>query len=231
MQGMHSSAGCYGVPVISGAPTTTAPAPLPAARASGQPIPTSATCSAADPLQRIREGTRSLHQAIDETLPAGLHDRVALLRYLRAMRGLSHWLSSTPAQSLASWQADWRDSERDEMLRDDLHSLGAGDDVTPALPAPLEASAWIGGSYVIEGSALGGRLLLRQALSAAERDPPIAGALRFLRHHTRDPSRWRRFVAALQAMPPADVPHAVEAARRGFALTHHLLSAPETQNG
>lgn len=175
-------------------------------------------------LVRLRAGTRTVHASLDAALPHGLHDRPTLVRYLRTMLGLARWLAHLPAE-LPQDQRGWHDPRREALLMLDLQALDApGALDLPPLPQRHE---WFGGCYVMEGSALGGRLLLRQAETAARADPAIAGALRFLRHHTADPSRWRRFVAALDAVEAGRIDDVVRGARRGFALTHALLQQPE----
>ncbi|QSX77843.1 biliverdin-producing heme oxygenase [Agrilutibacter solisilvae] len=148
------------------------------------------------------------------------------------MHGLAGWLDSAPPPLVPAGLSAWRDPQRAILARGDLRALGqtTADDALPP-PTPGE---WIGGCYVMEGSALGGRLLLRQAESLQARHPEVAGALNFLRYHTRDPARWPRLLVILRALPRSSFDEAIRGAQAAFSLTHRLLAvlvpaSPEIQ--
>lgn len=119
---------------------------------------------------------------------------------------------------------DWPWRPRAPVLRQDLLALGVPVvEAEPAAPrAQSDAQAW-GMLYVVEGSALGGRLIarhLRQRL-------PAVGAV--IRHFDADPGPgWPAFRTALeQALPdPASRAAAAAGARAMFEHFHgHLARA------
>jgi heme oxygenase len=71
--------------------------------------------------------------------------------------------------------------------------------------------------YVLEGSRLGARYLLRTI--AASADPLIAEARGYLRHGTGQPL-WRSFLARLEREPMTedDAAEAIAGARQAFAM-------------
>lgn len=176
-------------------------------------------------LLRLREATGPAHAALDGMLPTGLDTRGTYQRYLRAMLALGEWQAATPARHLpAAWQP-WHDSRRIDCLRADLHALAMEADLDGRAGfGPMAAAEWIGASDVVEGSALGGRPLLRQAEALANDDPRVGDALSFLRQHTCDARRWPRWIAMLDGLDHAAMEQAVAGARTGFALAHARLS-------
>ncbi len=111
--------------------------------------------------------------------------------------------------------SDWPARRRSAALRADLAALGLPVPPEPAAPrAPTGAEA-AGLLYVLEGSRLGGQLLLRQALASA--DPRVRDNTRFLRHGEGQ-RLWPSFAAWLGARPAADTDGAVAGALRAFAL-------------
>lgn len=102
------------------------------------------------------------------------------------------------------------------LLARDLRDLGVGR--LPAIRPPMRisgASAALGALYVLEGSALGARLLLRRA--AALGFDGSFGA-RHLALQVADPTRWRRFLLLLETMADIDRAEALATAEAVFQL-------------
>lgn len=155
----------------------------------------------------------------------GLADRRIYTRYLHGMHRLVEALAHAPSDAAPreSW-ALWFDRQRLKLLRDDLRKLGASIDCSDArLPSP---TWWMGANYVLEGSALGARLLLRDAARMRENDPGIP--LEFLQHHARRSDRWPRFLMALASVDGSMRSDAQAGARHAFALVEQALTCEET---
>ncbi|OCW56564.1 hypothetical protein AWJ14_16600 [Hoeflea olei] len=104
----------------------------------------------------------------------------------------------------------------------DLADLGLSPlpkaDVPPWSPSP---AARLGAAYVLEGSALGARLLLQRAQAIGLRQD--FGA-RHLAHQSADPRRWRAFLTVLEALPDEMHQAAVAAAGDAFRLAFSIYS-------
>ncbi|AOH37253.1 biliverdin-producing heme oxygenase [Luteimonas sp. JM171] len=175
---------------------------------------------------QLRAATRGTHDHVDAAFPAGLDSPAVYVRYLQAILPLAQWLHR-------AWQPDWQAlacwhaPERPQQLREDLRRL----DTTPTafeLPADaISAAEWLGASYVMEGSAMGARLLARDLDRLQAAHPHVADARSFIDSQLADPRRWGRFRQVLDALPEADASDALRGARRGFGLVEHQLDAME----
>lgn len=119
------------------------------------------------------------------------------------------------APGSAPWSAPWSPRSAPPSAR--RHD-------TTSPPIATTPAEWLGGCYVLEGSALGARILARDLDGLAEQYPEVADARRFIDRLTDDPGRWRRFTRLLDALPAADIDAATSGARAGFALVHAGLS-------
>ena len=174
-------------------------------------------------LSQVREATRASHEAVDALLPVGLRDFNDYRRYLGALLPLVEWLRRGHRHDWPRHLAGWDDRQRLDTLRADCQAMGL--QPTPAAaPVPAAWPSWLGACYVIEGSALGARLLSRDVTALAERHPEVRGARRFLDHVTSDPPRWGRFVRLLDALPERHAGAATSGARDGFAIVHSRLA-------
>lgn len=112
---------------------------------------------------------------------------------------------------------DWPERRRACLLLDDLQALGAAPPHEIDPPSVAGEARQLGIVYVLEGSRLGGKLLLRRALGHPDRG--VRAATRYLSHGTgRD--LWSSFLARLEASPAVtSAPEeAVAGARAAFAL-------------
>lgn len=173
-------------------------------------------------LAALRAATRPAHEAIDGAFAGGLRSIDDYRRYLRALLPLAHWLDASWRRDWPPHLACWHDPGRIDSLHADLAALGDA----PATATPVASASvaeWMGGCYVIEGSALGARLLVRDvaAIPWANGDGPPRG---FLDRHLGDRGRWPRFRATLGAIGPGDRPDTLRGARHGFALVAAALA-------
>lgn len=173
----------------------------------------------------LRTATARQHQDLDAALAGGLDDRDGYVRYLLGMLALVELLATPPAavDARSAW-TQWFDPRRGELLRQDLRALGL-------LPlahglAPLPASCWMGANYVLEGSALGARVLLRAAERLRLREPGLP--LAFLQHHARRDDRWPRFLDELQMLDGRLRDDAVRGARHAFGVVADGLIQKES---
>ncbi|MTE00034.1 heme oxygenase [Paracoccus sp. YIM 132242] len=161
--------------------------------------------------------TRDLHQTLDQGIGA-LGDAAAYGAFLSGSHAFRAALEPQLAQ-VAGWQVQ----PLAPLIARDLADLGLPvPGASAALPLPTPA-ARAGACYVLEGSALGGRLLARRA--AALGFGPGHGA-RHLAAQTAFPPRWRAFLAWLEGGGFA-APEAAAAARAvfGLALRAHGVKA------
>lgn len=167
---------------------------------------------------RLREATRDDHARVDGCFPDGLCDVGTYRRYLRGMQALLAALARADAE-LATAFARHR-----ALLKADLADLGAAPFETPP-PAPHidGGAARTGARYVVEGSAMGARLLLRQAVSLGFKDGYGA---RFLAYHAgQADADWVRFRRQLASQAPEhpDFARLIETTRDTFALAATCL--------
>ena len=91
---------------------------------------------------------------------------------------------------------DWQERSRRAALRADLADLGIDDPPLIRLPALDDEANQFGALYVLEGSRLGARVLVRKLLAAPTQRPQ--SALRYLRHGECLPL-WQTFLERLES--------------------------------
>lgn len=190
--------------------------------------------SPSDLLDRLRQATADAHNALETSLdllrePPEKRRFVALLRRFYGFHAA--WEPAVYAnERLGTFMAS---RSRLRALRQDLHSLGVTDDPR-RLPRCHEAAGLvgadaglIGSAYVMEGSTLGGQVLMRRLAQAAW--APTGGVAYFNPYGARTGEMWRAFRAwARTAAEPLD-PQAIEdAAVRTFRLLQDWLCEEKT---
>lgn len=167
----------------------------------------------------LRAATDAAHRRLDAGFAA--HDltrRDDYGTFLSAMHGpflqIEAWLDGADPADLPP---DWPARRRSDALNADLRALAiAAPDAVLAPLAPTLAGAEAPGLlYVLEGSRLGGQVLLRQVLASP--DPVVRENARFLRHGTGT-RLWPSFVAWLCTRPTDGHADAIRGAQRAFAL-------------
>ena len=125
--------------------------------------------------------TRHLHDALDSRLVlSNLASRTGYVNYL-----LINWacVSIEVALERAGIDQvllDWERRRRRIALVKDLEALGVRPPSYAARTIDSDIGSLLGWSYVLEGSRLGGRVILQTIMTSSE--PEIAGATGFLRH-------------------------------------------------
>ena len=155
----------------------------------------------------LRARTADAHARLDATV-GPLSGAAAYARYLRGLLAFR-----APAERALVGTA-WSPAPIAALIAADMADLGVAARPEVAVATPEGASGALGLAYVLEGSALGARLLHRQALALGF--DPERGA-RHLAAQTADLAAWHVFLAALEAVEPFDLDAAAAAADAGFA--------------
>jgi heme oxygenase (biliverdin-IX-beta and delta-forming) len=168
---------------------------------------------------RLRAATADLHARVDASFSGPFEfDTAAYGDFLQALARsvlpLEQMLDMAHVERLLP---DWALRRRSSLLVRDLKVLGRS--IPSLTPAPLAGNdAWLFGVlYVLEGSRLGGKVLLRRVLDNP--DPTARAATHYLQHGAVR-NFWLNFVECLEASPcvtraPAD---AIAGARAAFAM-------------
>ena len=191
-------------------------------RPSGPSMPPRTDPAPVGALGALRAATRPAHDAIDGAFQGGLRTPQDYRRYLGALLPLARWLDAALCHDWPPHLCCWHDPGCVDSLQSDLEALGAAVPPPGRIP-PAGPAQWMGGCYVIEGSALGARLLSRDVAAM-----PAVGAAGlphgFLARLLGDPGRWPRFRTALGAMPGSARPALLDGAALGFALVAGALA-------
>ena len=165
----------------------------------------------------LRRATSDAHRRLDAGW--GGHDFAKRRDYAVFLAAMAAALVPIEAELDRAAQGavppDWPERRRSGAILADLDALGRPAppaSVSPRAPGRAEAAGLL---YVLEGSRLGGQLLLRQALASS--DSGVRDNTRFLRHGEGQ-RLWPSFTAWLAACPPVDREGAVAGALRAFAL-------------
>lgn len=149
----------------------------------------------------LRDATARSHHALDSAI-GGFSTASTYEGYLRSNYGFR----VAAERGMDSLDIDgWRPRLLAQALEQDMKDLGLPLPPVPRLPV-LSESALIGGLYVLEGAALGGQILRRQA--AALGFTSTHGA----RHLKGDSSNWVGFLAVLGRVEPYDAEQAAQGA-------------------
>jgi heme oxygenase len=164
-------------------------------------------------LERVRRRTQDVHRSLEE-LPiweaafSNVRAYAALLDgFLSLVRPADAAIAMTlgaaaPEGFSATVRADWLESDR-RSIADGQRSLSeidpVGDDPLISGIASNSLSAAAGTLYVIEGSALGGRILSRRLQESLGIDPSSGGRY-FFGHGAETAVRWRQFLEWLDAL-------------------------------
>jgi heme oxygenase len=167
---------------------------------------------------RLREATAAAHHDLDAQFAAfDLTARSGYRRFLEASAAALLPLEAALERAgVTRLFFDWPERARRDAITADLARLGGivrpMDEV-----GPLSRNAVLGIMYVLEGSRLGARYLLRTI--AASADPGIAEARAYLGHGAGRPF-WPSFLARLEREPLTgeDEAEAIAGARQAFAM-------------
>ncbi|UFN49745.1 biliverdin-producing heme oxygenase [Roseomonas sp. OT10] len=185
-------------------------------------------------LSALRAATETLHARLEERFDldrclasradyaAMLGTLLGVIAPLEAALGRFDWLAAGLDPEVACW--------RTPRIEDDLGALGLGRPeiealprcaALPGLPSP---DAGFGALYVLEGSALGGQLILRRAREALGVSPGDGASFHAALGRPPVGEGWRAFRAALEAHC-TDIPAAAAAAATTFQLMEGWAAA------
>ncbi len=174
----------------------------------------------------LRERTAAAHAALDAAV-GGFDTLDSYKRYLRgqlAFRGPVE--ACVEGVALPSWFDGWRPHAIAAAIRADMSDLEVA--APPFYPSDgrlvaqtADPAALVGTLYVLEGAALGARLLLQRAIALG------LSATFGARHLAPTPEGaggWRRFAALLDRGEPVDADAAALAAERAFSLARQAFA-------
>ncbi|WP_375310545.1 biliverdin-producing heme oxygenase [Bradyrhizobium sp. A5] len=164
--------------------------------------------------ERLRDATAAAHRDLDAQLTS--FDLAALSGYRRFLQASAGALLPLEAALVEAGVArmfpDWPERSRSAAIAADLGRLGSGAQSTVSV-RPLTRSGVLGTMYVLEGSRLGAKFLLKAVADAA--DPRIGEASAYLSHGAGQ-RLWQSFLAKLGAEGACDEDDAIEAAGAAF---------------
>ncbi|MFT3727663.1 MAG: biliverdin-producing heme oxygenase [Terricaulis sp.] len=165
-----------------------------------------------DRRRTLRQRTAAAHAAL-ETHVGPFVSRSAYVRYCRGLHGFR--ASLEPALDIfarGGTCGEWRPVTIAGELTADLADLNARS-VAPLHIAFTSADEAIGGFYVLEGSALGARLLITQATTLGFTE---WNGARHLARQAATLANWRGFLDMLESLPHLDMERAVAGASIAF---------------
>jgi heme oxygenase (biliverdin-IX-beta and delta-forming) len=166
----------------------------------------------------LKEATADAHRDLDARLSGlGLASLDGYRRFLEA-NAAALWPveDALEAAGVADIFTDWPQRARRAAMAEDLAKVGG--EVHPVPPMPgLNRNGVFGTMYVLEGSRLGAKYLLRGVGNAA--DPVVASATAYLSHGAGQ-HFWQTYLAALEQEPAtsSDAAEIVAAANTAFAM-------------
>ncbi|UPJ61631.1 biliverdin-producing heme oxygenase [Bradyrhizobium sp. 192] len=164
--------------------------------------------------EKLRDATAVAHRYLDAQLTSlDLATLSGYRRFLQASAGALLPLEAALVEAgVARMFQDWPERSRSAAVAADLGRLGSAAQSTVSV-RPLTRSGVLGTMYVLEGSRLGAKFLLKAVADAA--DPRIREATDYLSHGAGQ-RLWQSFLAKLGAEDACD-DEAIAAAGAAFA--------------
>ncbi|WP_370057770.1 biliverdin-producing heme oxygenase [Bradyrhizobium yuanmingense] len=165
--------------------------------------------------ERLRDATSAAHRDLDAQLSAfDLTELSGYRRFLQASAGALLPLETALVEADVSRAfPDWPERSRSVAILADLERLGSAAPRLVSVP-PLTRSGVLGTMYVLEGSRLGAKFLLKMVADSA--NPRICEAVAYLSHGTGR-RLWQSFLAKLAIDERWDEDEAIAAAHIAFA--------------
>jgi len=165
--------------------------------------------------ERLRDATAAAHRELDAQMSAfDLTVFSGYRRFLQASAGALLPLEAALVDAgVAGLFPDWPERSRSAAIAADLGRLGSAAQSTVSVP-PLTPGGMLGTMYVLEGSRLGARFLLKEVAEAG--DPRVAEATSYLRHGAGK-RLWHSFLSKLESEEVCDEVEVIAAARVAFA--------------
>ena len=175
--------------------------------------------------QRLRAATAEAHKRIDRRF--GAYNLAHAADYRRFLEASAAALLPLEAALITAGVSrvfpDWPLRSRRTAILDDLDALDGELRLLPAPPS-LDFGGVLGTMYVLEGSRLGAKLLVKTVQRSS--DPKVAAATAYLRHGDEE-RLWPSFLAALErhAAVLSDDTSAVNGAMQAFELFERAAAA------
>ncbi|MBN9080210.1 MAG: hypothetical protein BGP04_18245 [Rhizobiales bacterium 62-17] len=167
---------------------------------------------------RLRTATNDAHRELDALFTQlDLRTRASYLSFLEASAAALLPLEARLTQSGAAVLLDdWSERMRSEALMRDIQTLG-GTIAPLSVRDRFDVAEMVGIIYVLEGSRLGARMLIKMV--SASSDPAVAAATAYLGHGAGQPF-WRNFLSFLDrlTLAPDEIERAIAGARYAFSL-------------
>ncbi|MDE5463479.1 biliverdin-producing heme oxygenase [Bradyrhizobium sp. CSS354] len=165
--------------------------------------------------ERLRDATAAAHRELDAQLSSfDLSVFSGYRRFLQASAGALLPLEAALMDAdVGKMFPDWPERARSAAIADDLGRLGGAAQSTVTV-LPLTRSGVLGTMYVLEGSRLGAKFLLKTVADAG--DPRISEATAYLSHGVGK-RLWQSFLVKLASEEACDEDEAIDAARIAFA--------------
>ncbi len=162
----------------------------------------------------LRERTSAAHSAVDAAIGA-FGDLTGYTAYLQSIAAFRQPLErQLAAFAFPPDLEGWRPTAVGAAISADLVDLGVPPASRPAGDLALRGDGLFGALYVLEGSALGARLLFERAKTLGLSSEFGARHLALL---SRSIEGWRGFLDRLEAAEPFDIDQAVETSVAVFA--------------
>ncbi|TXI08348.1 MAG: hypothetical protein E6Q76_07260 [Rhizobium sp.] len=168
---------------------------------------------------RLKSATNSDHQRVD-----ALNTQFSMFGSLPAYQGyLAATLASRAqleavleASEVEAFVPDWKERKIVLQLHEDIRDLGCDEAALPdVLADPVGMPSIIGTLYVLEGSGLGARILIKQAAKLG-----LSGSLgaRHLARQIDNLGSWRDMLQLIDETPLGDEESCIRAARAAFGV-------------
>lgn len=190
-------------------------------------------------LQQLKTDTEDLHRGIETVVPL-MDPHLTIAEYAGYLERIFPFYEAAEARlfctpGLREAVSDLDERWKKNILAADLRALGVlphglmNESLVPQLKTVPEA---LGCLYVLEGSTLGGQILLRAVRNAL--GPDVEGKTQFLASYGPEvPQKWRDLCVSLNASlaDPADRESAVRSARATFSGLHKWLMESRNRIG
>lgn len=168
--------------------------------------------------EKLKTATAAAHRALDSHF--GTFDLTSIAGYRRFLEANAAALlpleASLERSGIVDLFADWPQRSRGAAMAADLDCIGGAANPLPPMAA-MSRKEMLGAMYVLEGSRLGAKYLLRAV--AGGQQPQIAAATHYLQHGNGLPL-WQTFLDALEREPvtPDGEVEITASAQRAFAM-------------
>jgi heme oxygenase (biliverdin-IX-beta and delta-forming) len=168
--------------------------------------------------EKLKAATASAHRALDARF--GAFDLTSMAGYRRFLEASASALLPIEAAleraGIADLFSDWPQRSRRTAIVADLDRIGGVIDPLPPV-LPMNRHEMLGTMYVLEGSRLGAKYLMRAVTGCGE--PRMVAATNYLAHGDGLPL-WRTFLETLEreGVAPDGEVEVIAGAQRAFAM-------------